>query len=135
MIVDDKWITVGSDRDGFEASTEFDLGINSSKLAVQLRVKLWTEHIGIRQHDSQSSDTNLNNFDEGFKLLDKVAQDNGKRVQGGEPIKGNIYYYNFVLRKLIEWNAVDLKNSFYNYVISEKHMLKFLDDISMQGCQ
>jgi phosphatidylserine/phosphatidylglycerophosphate/cardiolipin synthase-like enzyme len=99
MIVDDKWITVGSantDRDGFEASTEFDLGINSSKLAIQLRVKLLTEHIGIRQHDSlESLDTNLDNFNEGFELLEKVAQDNGRRVQRGEFIKGHIYYYNF----------------------------------------
>ena len=44
MIVDDKWITVGSantDRDGFEASTEFDLGIVSATLSPRLRVKLW----------------------------------------------------------------------------------------------
>jgi phosphatidylserine/phosphatidylglycerophosphate/cardiolipin synthase-like enzyme len=99
MIVDDKWITVGSantDRDGFEASTEFDLGINSSKLAIQLRVKLLTEHIGIRQHDSlESLDTNLDNFNEGFELLEKVAQDNGRRIQRGDFIKGHIYYYNF----------------------------------------
>jgi phosphatidylserine/phosphatidylglycerophosphate/cardiolipin synthase-like enzyme len=99
MIVDDKWITIGSantDRDGFEASTEFDLGINSSRLAIQLRAKLWTEHIGVRQHDLiEFPYTNLNNFDEGFELLEKVAQDNGERVQRGESIKGHIYYYNF----------------------------------------
>ncbi len=99
MIIDDKWITVGSantDRDGFEASTEFDLGINSSKLAIQLRVNLLTEHTGILpQHDSEFPDINLNKFDEGFELLEKVAQDNGKRVRMGESIKGHIYYYNF----------------------------------------
>jgi len=99
MIVDNKWITIGSantDRDGFEASTEFDLGIDSSKLAVQLRIKLWSEHLGITQHNSSDSpNTDLNDFDEGFEVLEKVAQDNGRRVHRGESIKGHIYYYNF----------------------------------------
>ena len=104
MIVDDKWVTIGSantDRDGFDASTEFDLGINSSKLAVQLREKLWIEHIGAHQHDSlESPNTNLKKFDDGFELLERVAQDNGERVQRGEAIKGHIYYYNFQEMKL-----------------------------------
>jgi phosphatidylserine/phosphatidylglycerophosphate/cardiolipin synthase-like enzyme len=43
LIVDDKWITIGSantDRDGFEDSTDFDLGIVSATLSQRLRVKL-----------------------------------------------------------------------------------------------
>ncbi len=55
-----------------------------------------TEHTGIPQHDSlESQNLNLDNFDEGFELLEKVAQDNGKRVKRSEAIKGHIYYYNF----------------------------------------
>jgi phosphatidylserine/phosphatidylglycerophosphate/cardiolipin synthase-like enzyme len=96
MIVDDKWITVGSantDRDGFEASTEFDLGITSSTLAHRLRLKLWTEHMGETLQNSPNLD--LNDFDEGFRAWERVANDNGKRVERDEAIKGHIYYYNF----------------------------------------
>lgn len=96
MIVDDEWITIGSantDRDGFEASTEFDLGITSSKLALQLRVRLWTEHMGGYQYISPG--INLNNFDEGFVEWEEIAKENGKSVLNSEAIKGHIYYYNF----------------------------------------
>ena len=58
MIVDDKWITVGSpntDRDGFEASTEFDLDIVSATLRRRLRVKLWREHLKTDSSNSFSS--------------------------------------------------------------------------------
>ena len=97
MIVDDKWITIGSantDRDGFEASTEFDLGITSPTLAQQLRVKLWTEHIG-EEYLRASPSLDLNNFDEGFQAWERIANDNGKRVERNEVISGHIYYYNF----------------------------------------
>lgn len=49
MIVDDKWITIGSantDKNGFKDSTEFNLGITSRSLATQLRTRLWCEHLG-----------------------------------------------------------------------------------------
>ena len=40
LIVDDKWITVGSantDKNGFKDSTEVNIGITSSSLAKELR--------------------------------------------------------------------------------------------------
>ena len=97
MIVDDKWITIGSantDRDGFEASTEFDLGITSPTVAQQLRVKLWIEHMG-EEHLQASPSLDLNDFDEGFQAWERVANENGERVKSTEAIKGHIYYYNF----------------------------------------
>lgn len=98
MIVDDKWITIGSantDRDGFEASTEFDLGITSPILAQKLRVKLWTEHMGEEHLQASPSSLDLNDFDEGFQAWEKAANENGERVKGTQAIKGHIYYYNF----------------------------------------
>ena len=100
MIVDDKWIAIGSantDRDGFEASTEFDIGITSPTHAQQLRVRLWTEHMGGQGYmsSSSSSDINLNDFDKGFEAWERVANDNGNKVLRGDTIIGHIYYYNF----------------------------------------
>ena len=97
MIVDDRWITIGSantDRDGFKDSTEFDLAMTSTTLAQQLRAKLWREHLKDYIYSS-SNDINLNDFNKGFEVWEKVANDNGKRVQKGEAIQGHIYYYNF----------------------------------------
>jgi phosphatidylserine/phosphatidylglycerophosphate/cardiolipin synthase-like enzyme len=107
MIIDDKWITVGSantDRDGFEDSTEFDLGIVSANLSQRLRVKLWREHLRVDDMDSfpplHSSEANnihinLYNFEEGFNAWETLAEENGKRVRKRESILGHIYYYNF----------------------------------------
>jgi phosphatidylserine/phosphatidylglycerophosphate/cardiolipin synthase-like enzyme len=97
MIVDDRLITIGSantDRDGFKDSTEFDLAMTSTTLAQQLRAKLWREHLKDYIYSS-SNDINLNDFNKGFEVWEKVANDNGKRVQKGEAIQGHIYYYNF----------------------------------------
>jgi phosphatidylserine/phosphatidylglycerophosphate/cardiolipin synthase-like enzyme len=110
MIVDDKWITIGSantDRDGFKDSTEFDLGIVSATLSQRLRVKLWREHLKAANDMDPSSSlpssasnnnntpVNLNNFEEGFKAWEKLAEENGNRVLKRESIHGHVYYYNF----------------------------------------
>ena len=83
MIVDDKWITIGSanmDNDGFKNSTEVDLGITSPILAQQLRVKLWSEHL-TGGNDSSNNRVELNSFDEGFDAWKAVAIDNGARIE------------------------------------------------------
>ena len=103
VIVDDKWIIIGSantDRDGLEYSTEFDLGIISSDLSPHLRVKLWREHLKTNDMDyysstSSSEQFNLHNFEEGFKAWEELAEENGKRVRRHESIQGHVYYYNF----------------------------------------
>lgn len=96
MIVDDKWITIGSantDRDGFNDSTEFDLSVASTTLAQEVRVKLWREHLKIDAESSSNS--NLYEFDDGFKAWEQLADDNGKRIRNNEAIRGHVYYYNF----------------------------------------
>ena len=99
MIVDDKWITVGSantDKDGLEYSTEFDLGIVSSDLSQRLRAKLWGEHLKTSDIDySSSQEPNLCDFEEGFKAWEQLAEENGKRAKRRESIHGHVYYYNF----------------------------------------
>ena len=50
MIVDDKWITIGSantDKNGFKDSTEFNIGITSGQLSKELRTRLWCEYLGL----------------------------------------------------------------------------------------
>lgn len=62
LIVDDKWITIGSaniDKNGFKDSTEVNLGITSSSLAKQLRKRLWAEHTGLLENTRNMSNTYL----------------------------------------------------------------------------
>jgi phosphatidylserine/phosphatidylglycerophosphate/cardiolipin synthase-like enzyme len=90
MIVDDRWITVGSaniDKNGFKDSSELNIGITSSSHASGLRVRLWQEHL---QDLTLSQD-----FDQGFYAWEKLASENGKRVSENMAIKGHVYYYNF----------------------------------------
>ena len=105
MIIDDKWITIGSanmDRDGFRDSSELDLGILAPTSARQLRVKLWREHLGGHKNKNTGNDigntikdVNLDSFDDGFRAWEKLADDNGKRVLKNEAISGHVYYHNF----------------------------------------
>ncbi|HET7148578.1 MAG TPA: phospholipase D family protein [Candidatus Nitrosopolaris sp.] len=97
MIVDDKWITIGSanmDNDGYKNSTEVDLGITSPVIAQQFRVKLWREHL-VEEADSSNYNVDLNSFDEGFNAWKTLASDNGSRILRGERMLGRVYYYNF----------------------------------------
>jgi phosphatidylserine/phosphatidylglycerophosphate/cardiolipin synthase-like enzyme len=122
MIVDDKWITIGSantDKNGFKDSTEVNLGITSRRLAKELRIRLWYEHLGWVQKDEistmQSTKVQLEkagssssiqkvfspdytevvDFESGFDLLKKIADYNGSSVANNSYIIGHLYYYNF----------------------------------------
>lgn len=142
MIVDDEWITIGSanmDKNGFKDSSEFNLGIRSSKIAKTLRIKLWQEHLGkikykkrrlisptwrnesfngnktttvtttmtnrvndenrtYREHKNDIHDYDydqIKDFESGFRLWSKVANDNGIKVMNNNFITGHVYPYNF----------------------------------------
>src|SRR5581483_8745605 len=93
MIVDDKWVTVGSaniDKNGFKDSSELNLGITSPKLAQELRIRLWQEHL-----QDYANSENLQDFGKGFIAWERLAADNGRRVSRNEGIRGHVYYYNF----------------------------------------
>lgn len=93
MIVDDRWITVGSaniDKNGFKDSSELNLGITSQKLAQELRIRLWQEHL-----QDYASTADMRDFNQGFCAWERLAGDNGRRVSRNEGIKGHVYYYNF----------------------------------------
>ncbi|HXG05709.1 MAG TPA: phosphatidylserine/phosphatidylglycerophosphate/cardiolipin synthase family protein [Nitrososphaera sp.] len=90
MIVDDKWITIGSaniDKNGFKDSSEFNLGITSPRLASELRTKLWKEHLQDAALDA--------GFEHGFYAWERTANENGQRVSEGRTMRGHAYYYNF----------------------------------------
>lgn len=91
MIVDDRWVTVGSaniDKNGFRDSSELNIGIESQKLARSLRIRLWREHL-------QDFTEDFCDFELGFERWKKTADDNGRRVSENRPITGHVYYYNF----------------------------------------
>ena len=131
LIVDDKWITIGSantDKNGFKDSTEVNVGITSSSLARELRIRLWSEHIGslektgglakiqsannIKINKERSSTrrkietplyvnrSNIKDFEEGFEIWKGIAEYNGASVSKGSNIIGHLYYYNFEERNL-----------------------------------
>lgn len=126
LIVDDKWIAVGSantDKNGFKDSTEVNVGITSSSLAKELRIRLWCEHIGLLKEPENSTArhrgnplektrnltgprrkfeslpnvnySNIKDFDNGFDIWKKIAEHNGSSVSHKSNIMGHIYYYNF----------------------------------------
>ena len=126
LIVDDKWITVGSantDKNGFKDSTEVNIGITSSSLAKELRIRLWSEHIGLFKEPENSTTrhranplektkdlsgsrrkfeslpyanySNIEDFDSGFDIWKKIAEHNGSSVSHKSNITGHLYYYNF----------------------------------------
>jgi phosphatidylserine/phosphatidylglycerophosphate/cardiolipin synthase-like enzyme len=90
MIVDDKWVTVGSaniDKNGFRDSSELNLGITSPKMASELRTRLWQEHLQDRALEPD--------YEQGFYSWKKLADENGRSTSENKPIKGHVYYYNF----------------------------------------
>jgi phosphatidylserine/phosphatidylglycerophosphate/cardiolipin synthase-like enzyme len=126
LIVDDKWIAIGSantDKNGFKDSTEVNLGITSRSLARELRIRLWSEHIGLlektggltRKELANSFDIdrkrspprrkletssylnclNIRDFEKGFEIWKKISEHNGSSVSKGSNIMGHLYYYNF----------------------------------------
>ncbi len=103
MIVDDKWITIGSantDKNGFKDSTEVNLGIASTSIAKELRIRLWYEHLGWfgrdRDNEKRTSDySKIETFDLGFDLWKSIADYNGSSVARNDYIRGHVYYHNF----------------------------------------
>ena len=123
LIVDDKWITIGSantDKNGFKDSTEVNIGITSGQLSKELRTRLWREHLGLVEKTEDSTNkhqanplpkvrperrnlesssyanyANIEDFDSGFNIWKKIADHNGSSVSNNGNIIGHIYYYNF----------------------------------------
>jgi len=123
LIVDDKWITIGSantDKNGFKDSTEVNIGITSGQLSKELRTRLWCEHLGLVEKTEDSTNkhqanplpkvrperrklesssyanyANIEDFDSGFNIWKKIADHNGSSVSNNGNIIGHIYYYNF----------------------------------------
>jgi len=123
LIVDDKWITIGSantDKNGFKDSTEVNIGITSGRLSKELRTRLWREHLGLVEKTEDSTNkhqanplpkvwperrkleslsyanyANIEDFDSGFNIWKKIADHNGSSVSNNGNIIGHIYYYNF----------------------------------------
>jgi phosphatidylserine/phosphatidylglycerophosphate/cardiolipin synthase-like enzyme len=123
LIVDDKWITIGSantDKNGFKDSTEVNIGITSGQLSKELRTRLWCEHLGLLEKAISSTNkhqanrlqkmgperrklesssyanyANIDDFHNGFNIWKKIADHNGSSVSNKGNIIGHIYYYNF----------------------------------------
>ncbi|HZD34583.1 MAG TPA: phospholipase D-like domain-containing protein [Nitrososphaeraceae archaeon] len=104
LIVDDKWITVGSaniDKNGFKDSTEVNVGVTSSSLAKELRMRLWREHMGLLEKPENSNvrqlvdPSKIEDFNSGFDIWKKIADHNGSSMLQKSSIMGHIYYYNF----------------------------------------
>jgi hypothetical protein len=91
LIVDDKWITIGSaniDKNGFKDSTEVNVGITSIPLAKQLRKRLWVEHTGLLENSTNMTNKYLSKRPEISKRistsrrkLEPSPNDNGSNIE------------------------------------------------------
>lgn len=120
-IVDDLWFTVGSanlNNRGMRDDTEMNVGTLDKELAQNLRLMLWSEHLGLANDDDlfilqrylghlpQSSEESTraeqiwNHLQEtlsdpirGLRLLDERAQENLRRYKARQPLLSHLLPY------------------------------------------
>jgi hypothetical protein len=62
----------------------------SQKLAQELRIRLWQEHL-----QDYASTADMRDFNQASRAWERLAGENGRRVSRNDGIKGHAYYYNF----------------------------------------
>lgn len=120
-IVDDVWVTVGSgnlNNRGMSDDTEMNVATLDSGLAQQLRILLWSEHLGLASDDDllqvqrylgalpqlpeqaarareiwNSLQETLSDPADGFRLMDERARDNLRRYKAKQPLVGHLLPY------------------------------------------
>lgn len=92
-IVDDAWVSVGSgnlNRRGLATDTEMNVQAVDTSVARQLRIKLWSEHLGLPHEDIAAADP-IDLIDHQWK---EVAARVGAAVRSsGVPVAGQIHHY------------------------------------------
>jgi phosphatidylserine/phosphatidylglycerophosphate/cardiolipin synthase-like enzyme len=105
-IVDDAWFSIGSanlNRRGLATDTEMNVQAISPEAARRLRVRLWTEHLGVSDHVIGSRDP--------IELIDNTWKDVAQRTAeciraGRRPEAGQVVRY--VTKRGAEGRALDL---------------------------
>ncbi len=91
-IVDDHWLTIGSanlNNRGFGADAEMNISLADPRVAVELRLALWIEHLQASIEESAV----LGDFEQGFAALRSQADANFTRVQERQPLLGHALPY------------------------------------------
>lgn len=120
-IIDDAWSTIGSanlNNRGMRDDAEINVAVLQADFARDLRILLWSEHLGLVREDEQfmlsrylshqplspeqsrraleiwqSLLQKLSNPAEGMRLFMECAQANLQRFQNGEPLVGHLFPY------------------------------------------
>lgn len=120
-IVDDVWVTVGSanlNNRGMSDDTEMNVATLDSELARNMRILLWSEHLGLASDDDllqvqrylghlpqlpqeaararevwNSLQETLSDAAVGFRLMDERAQENLRRYKAKQPLVGHLLPY------------------------------------------
>lgn len=91
-IVDDRWLTVGSaniNNRGFGGDAEMNVSLADPRVATEVRLALWMEHLQAKLEDVEM----LRDVASGFKALAAEAEANLARVQSRQPLQGHVLPY------------------------------------------
>ncbi|HZC05999.1 MAG TPA: phosphatidylserine/phosphatidylglycerophosphate/cardiolipin synthase family protein [Ktedonobacterales bacterium] len=91
-IVDDHWLTIGSanlNNRGFGADAEINISLADPRVAEELRVALWMEHLQASLEEAED----LRSVDAGFTALREQAEANLTRVMNRQPMQGHALPY------------------------------------------
>lgn len=91
-IVDDQWLTVGSanlNNRGFGGDAEINISLADPRVAGDLRVALWTEHLQAPLEEAEI----LRSLETGFAALSEQADANLAHVMNRQPMQGHVLPY------------------------------------------
>jgi phosphatidylserine/phosphatidylglycerophosphate/cardiolipin synthase-like enzyme len=91
-IVDDRWLTVGSanlNSRGFGGDAEMNISLADPRVAAELRLALWMEHLQASLQEGAA----LHDVDAGFTALREQAEANFARVNTRQAMQGHALPY------------------------------------------
>jgi phosphatidylserine/phosphatidylglycerophosphate/cardiolipin synthase-like enzyme len=91
-IVDDRWLTIGSanlNNRGFGGDAEMNISLADPRVAAELRLALWMEHLQAPLKEGEA----LRDIERGFTALREQAEANFARVQSRQAMQGHVLPY------------------------------------------
>lgn len=91
-VVDDRWLTIGSanlNNRGFGDDAEMNVSLADPRVASEVRLALWIEHLQASLEESPT----LQDVEQGFAALREQADANVAHVQQREPLQGHLLPY------------------------------------------
>lgn len=106
MIVDDKWLTIGSANAtprAFRLDSEINIVVRDDELARDLRVALWKEHLGLRRKRRLPKELDIKRSNNFVRMWKKQATANDNRIRRGKKLKGRAVTHKPAKGKPLPW--------------------------------